>query len=109
MKKITGLNWDAQKIDTNTSLVQYRKYLERLGLKPNTIKLYTQLIKYYIEYIKAEQPTTKSAQNFYDSRIALRLSKSALNNYTAALIKYHRMIDASIDLKFVRTNNALPF
>ena len=57
MKKIRGLDWSAQGIDSNTALIQYRKYLERLGLKPNTINLYKLLIKKYLKFLGERAPT----------------------------------------------------
>jgi len=54
-------------------------------------------------------PTPADAQAFHDSLHDQGLSRSALNNYAAALIKYHEMTGQPVKLKFLRVNNALPY
>ena len=38
-----------------------------------------------------------------------KLSGSAINNHTAAIIKYHAMIDQPVKLPFLKLNNSLPY
>jgi integrase/recombinase XerD len=111
MAKKIITDWSMAKGPSNLkpAVTRYRKYLERLGFKQNTIKLYTLLIGNYLKKVNTEMPTTEDAQVFYDSLHEQGLSRSAINNYTAALIKYHAMINQPIKLKFLKLNNSLPY
>lgn len=96
-------------LDPKPVLTRYTRYLERLGLKPNTIKLYSVLINSYLHYVNTDMPTSEDAQKFYDSLHEQGLTRSAINNFTAALLKYHAMIEQPIKLKFLKLNNSLPY
>ncbi len=52
MKKIS-IDWKMSKniFNVSSSLTRYKAYLESLGLKKNTVDLYTHLVKTYLEDI----------------------------------------------------------
>lgn len=111
MAKKLSTNWSMTRelSDTKPTLNRYIRYLERLGLKPNTIKLYSILINNYLHYVNTDMPTSEDAQNFYDSLHDQGLARSSINNFTASLLKYHSMIEQPIKLKFLKLNNSLPY
>jgi hypothetical protein len=51
VKKKVTIDWKIPKsnFNANNSITKYRLYLESLGLKENTVNLYTQLVKSYLE------------------------------------------------------------
>jgi integrase/recombinase XerD len=106
-----AVDWsmDRNVSDLKPALSRYSKYLESLGLKKNTIVLYTRLLNMYLQAVKTDLPTPEDAQGFYDSLAANGMSRSSINNFAAALIKYHAMIDQPVKIKFLRLNNSLPY
>ena len=83
--------------------------MEKLGLKENTIKLYTRLINNYLSEVNTDSPSIDDADRFYTSLHDKDLSRSSINNFAAALTKYHQMIDKPVKLPFLKLNNSLPY
>lgn len=109
MAKI-AVNWSMDKEpDLKPALTRFKKYLNRIGLKENTIKLYTKLVNAYLLKTKTDIPSEADAEKFYNSLHEKKLSRSAINNFTAAIIKYHKMIDKPVNLTFLKLNNSLPY
>jgi len=98
-----------QQHDLTPRLSEFRRYLETLGLKKNTITLYTRLINIYLLELNNDMPSSKDAEQFYKSLYDKKLSRSAINNFVAAILKYHAMINKPVKLKFIKLNNALPY
>lgn len=95
--------------DFKPTLARYKKYLNRIGLKENTVILYTRLIDTYLLEVKTDMPSQEDAEKFYNSLHERKFSGSAINNFAAAIIKYHKMIDKPVKLSFLRLNNSLPY
>jgi integrase/recombinase XerD len=109
MPKI-AVDWSMDKEpDLKPALTRYRKYLDRIGLKENTIKLYVKLINAYLLETNTDMPIPEDAEKFYNALHERKLSRSAINNFAAAIIKYHQMIDKPVKLAFLRLNNSLPY
>ncbi len=109
MAKI-AVDWSMDKEpDLKPALTRYKKYLDRIGLKDNTIKLYINLINAYLLEAKTDTPSAEDAEKFYNSLHERKFSGSAINNFAAAIIKYHKMIDKPVKLSFLRLNNSLPY
>lgn len=110
MAKIS-VNWSRvrDKADLNPAFIKYTRYLERIGLKKNTIILYTRLINDYLTAVNTDLPTALEAEKFYNSLHERKFSGSAINNFAAAIIKYHKMIDKPVKLPFLKLNNSLPY
>jgi integrase/recombinase XerD len=106
-----SVNWSRvrDKADLNPALIRYTRYLETKGFKKNTIALYTRLINNYLQQVNTDLPTARDATDFRDALHDRKLSGSAINNYTAAIIKYHAMIDQPVKLPFLKLNNSLPY
>ena len=110
MPKI-AVDWSRtrDKIDIKPAIARFKRYLERIGLKENTIKLYITLINNYLSETNTESPSIDDADRFYNSLHDKDLSRSGINNFAAALTKYHQMIDKPIKLPFLKLNNSLPY
>ncbi len=109
MAKI-AVDWSMDKEqDIKPALTRFKKYLDRIGFKENTIILYVKLINAYLLEAKTGTPSTKDAEKFYNSLHERKLSGSAINNFAAAIIKYHKMIDNPVKLSFLKLNNSLPY
>ncbi len=110
MPKIT-VDWSRTRVKINIkpATTGYKRYLERIGLKENTIMLYTRLINNYLTDVNTDSPSLDDANTFYNSLHDKDLSRSSINNFAAALIKYHQMIDKPIKLPFLKLNNSLPY
>ena len=106
-----SVNWSRvrDKADLNPALIRYTRFLETKGFKKNTIILYTKLINNYLLEVSTDLPTAQDAINYRDSLHDKKLSGSAINNFTAAIINYHRMIDQPVKLPFLKLNNSLPY
>lgn len=110
MHKI-AVDWSRtrDKTDLKPALARFTRYLERLGLKENTIKLYARLINTYLAEVNSDSPSKDDANKFYNSLHDKSISRSSINNFAASLIKYHQMIDQPVKLPFLKLNNSLPY
>jgi hypothetical protein len=99
MRKI-AVDWSRtrDKTDLKPAMSRFRRYLDNLGLKKNTIALYIKLANTYLAEVNSEMPSVDDAKKFYDSIHDKGLSRSAMNNFSAAMIKYHAMIDRPVKL-----------
>ncbi len=105
-----GVNWSMDiEHDVTPALTRFEKYLDKIGLKENTIRLYIRLANMYLLETKKDIPSPEDAEKFYDSLNEKNLSRSAINNFAAAIIKYHQMINKPVDLSFLKLNNSLPY
>jgi hypothetical protein len=95
--------------DFRPALTRYESYLRKIGLKDNTITLYLRLINSYLKELNTNLPLPEDAEKFYESLHQKKLSRSAINNFAAAIIKYQEMIGKSVQIRFLRLNNSLPY
>lgn len=102
------INWSSGIPDVKPAMERYQTYLGVKGLKPNTIRLYMQIVRIYLTTIGYDQPSDKDAIRFCDG-IQDCLSRSTRNNYSAALGHYHTMIGKPMKFPFVKVNNILPY
>ncbi len=112
MAKKISVDWRIsyrEKNNIKPVITKYHRYLETIGLKENTIKLYLHNVSVYLEAVGDNKPTSEDAKRFYESLYDKKLSKSSLNNYAAAIIKYHDMINEPVKIKFLKLNNSLPY
>lgn len=111
MHKKLSVDWyrTQDKPDSAPALARYRKYLVTIGLKANTVKLYTLLIRVYLEAMGTTQTSPADAQKFYAGLQDRKISRSAMNNYAATLIKYQSMLGKPVKLPFLKLNNSLPY
>jgi len=106
-----SVNWSRVRdtADLNPALIRYTRNLETKGFKKNTIILYTKLINNYLVEVNTDLPTPQDATDYRDSLHDKKLSGSAINNFTAAIINYHKMIGEPVKLPFLKLNNSLPY
>ena len=111
MHKKLSVDWykTGDKTDLKPALARYSKYLATIGLKSNTIKLYTRLINVYLEATGMGTPSLRDAQEFYEHLQERKISRSAMNNYAAAIVKYQFMLGKPVKLPFLKLNNSLPY
>lgn len=111
MKKKIAIAWNLSKavLNVDSDLTKFEFYLENLGLKKNTVDLYVNLVKTYLEEIGTDMPTSEDAANFHQTLCQRKLSKSSRNNFAAAIIKYQEMVRQPVKLQFLKTNNSLPY
>lgn len=102
-----AVDWSRTRVKTDVkpALARYRRYLEKIGLKENTIILYIRLINTYLSEVNTDSPTADDANRFYNSLHDKDLSRSSINNFAAALAKYHLMIEKLVKLPFLKLNN----
>jgi len=67
------------------------------------------LVRDYLENKETDIPSQAEALDFYNSLHERDLSKSAINNFAAAITKYQVMIEKPVKLHFMRLNNSLPY
>ncbi|MFB3764848.1 MAG: tyrosine-type recombinase/integrase [Methanotrichaceae archaeon] len=108
-KAITTGRKVSSDFDASAYVEGYVRYLRGIGLKENTVKLYRVLIRGYLEEVCCDKPTPDEATDFCMSLAQKELSKSARNNYAAAITKYQEMIRDPVKLPFLKTNNKLPY
>lgn len=110
MKKVS-VNWKMQEniTDVNSAVTRYRVYLENKGLKNNTVILYTRLARVYLEELKTDQPSSQDAFEYHNALHQKKLSKTAMNNFAAAITKYQEMIKKPVKLPFLKTTKRLPY
>jgi hypothetical protein len=86
-----------EEIDFRPALTRYETYLRKIGLKDNTITLYLRLINNYLKDLNTNLPLPEDAERFYESLHQRKLSRSAINNFAAAIIKYQEMIGKPVE------------
>jgi integrase len=67
------------------------------------------LIRVYLAAIGYNATSPADAQEFYASLQERKISRSAMNNYSAAIIKYQSMVGKPVKLPFLKLNNSLPY
>jgi integrase len=98
-----------EEADSKPALIRYESYLRKIGLKDNTITLYLRLINNYLKELNTNLPLPEDAERFYESLHQRKSSRSAINNFAAAIIKYQEMIGKHVKIRFLRLNNSLPY
>ena len=109
-KRKLETNWGlGAPVDFNVSLKRYKRYLEDLGFRESTIESYVGHVGRYLEFAKTDKPTTEAAERFRDTLHDRNLARSTINNYSFALVAYHRMHGENVSFPFLKRNNELPY
>jgi integrase/recombinase XerD len=87
---------------------RYSRFLENQGRRPNTIKSYVKHIKEYIKFCQTPEPSKEKLEEFRDHLFDRHLSRSTINNFSFAIMQYHRMIGEPVKLPILKRNDTLP-
>jgi len=90
-------------------LNNYRRYLTGLGLRYDTVKLYSSRISNYLEFSKMSDPSTIKADEFREFLIDQGYSRSHINNTCFALKKYYEMRGIDWSFTVLKRNDSLPY
>jgi integrase/recombinase XerD len=109
MRKKLNVDWTrgVASYDLKPALKRYGRYLEDRGLRRSTIESYVFRLGKFLEFAQDDTPQVEDFARF---RETLRgLSQSTINNYSFAIKSYYEMCGQSIDFKFVKPNNTIPY
>jgi integrase/recombinase XerD len=67
------------------------------------------LARAYLVEVKTDLPSPQDAADYHDALHQKKLSKTAMNNFAAAITKYQEMIKKPVKLPFLKTTKKLPY
>lgn len=95
--------------DFSGHLTKYKRHLEDLGFRSSTIDSYIGHTKRYLEFAGTDRPSAEVAAKFRDTLHERNLARSTINNYSFAIVNYHRMLGEAISFPYVKGNETLPY
>jgi integrase/recombinase XerD len=114
MSKVS-VNWSISQgnshPDIDIAVRRYKKHLEEKGFRFSTIEGYVGNIRRYLTVVATQYPSINDIMRFRKILFEKNLSRSTINNYSFAIIEYHRMIDESADeikLPFLSKDDRIP-
>jgi integrase/recombinase XerD len=96
-------------VDFNAPLRRYKRYLEDIGLRETTIDSYVGQVGRYLIYTGTDRPVSDMAVQCRETLHDRGLARSTINNYSFAIINYHRMLGETLRLPFIKRNDQLPY
>lgn len=106
------VNWNtaSKKIfNKGAVLERFNRYLEGMGLRDETVKLYLGRLNAFLEYAKMDEPPVEVANDFRDMLIENRLSRTHINNTCFAIKKFYKMNSTEWDFTFLKPNEGIPY
>jgi len=106
------INWNTKpscEQERDTVLKSYKSYLTSIGLRNNTIDLYTERLGKFIEFSRNSNPSIAKADEFRDYLIDQGISRSHINNTSFALKKYFDMKHIDWSTTILTRNDSLPY
>jgi integrase/recombinase XerD len=91
------------------ALKSFKRYLTSLGLRNETIKLYSGRVGAFLDFAGTNEPSTTVADEFRDSMIDKGLSRSHINNTCFAVKKFYEMKGILWSFTVLRTNEGIPY
>jgi integrase/recombinase XerD len=113
MAKIS-VDWsikDTKNTDIDISLRRYKRYLEDRGFRPSTIDGYVGNLGRYLYFVQTDKPSINDIQRFRSGLFDRNLSRSTINNYSFAILEFHKMLgEKGDDIKqpFLSRNDRIP-
>jgi hypothetical protein len=99
------LNWSIPKqTDFQTSLHQYRRYIQERGLKESTIIEYEGNLLRYLKFSETDKLYVEDWE-----RLRETLFDRKMKRYAYASRAYHDMIGTPITIHRIEPNNQIPF
>ncbi len=77
-------------------LERFRRYLKSIGLHDETIKLYVGRVRTFLDFANSRDPDPPKADQYRNTLIDQRLSRSHLNNTCFGIKKYFKMNGSSL-------------
>ncbi|MGV8127504.1 MAG: tyrosine-type recombinase/integrase [Methanothrix sp.] len=108
-RKKLAIKWHLEEsVDLGAPLRRYKRYLEDQGFRQSTVESYVGNVKRYLDFAQTDRPSIDTAAIFRDSLHDRNLGRSTINNYSFAVISYHRMHDEIISFPFMKRNDEIP-
>jgi integrase/recombinase XerD len=110
-RKRLNVDWGhvEEVLDLNPYLKRYKNHLIDIGLRTSTVESYLWLVKSYLEYAKTNRPTATDFLAFRETLHKKNLTRSTINNYSFAIMKYHEMWGEQIEYPFLKRNDEIPY
>jgi len=109
-RKRLDISWSrVEPEDIKPALKRYTNHLKSRGLRESTIELYVRCTKSYLEFVQTDKPSLEDSLRFRESLLERNLSRSSINNYTFAILNYHKMLGDPIDLPLMKRNDEIPY
>lgn len=106
------INWhttSAKILKKDVVLERFNRYLEGIGLHNETIKLYVGRLNAFLDYAKQDVPPIEVADQYRETLIEDRYSRTHINNSCSAVKKFYQMNNIEWAFKFLRQNEGVPY
>jgi integrase/recombinase XerD len=105
------IGWSRSKVkfELKPILQKYERFLRDRGYRESSIEGYRNSIKIYLDRIGSVFPGSRDAIQFRESLIESNLSRSTVNNYSAAIMQFHKMQGQEVHLPMLPVNNKIPY
>ena len=90
-------------------LKTYKRFLSNLGLRDETIKLYSGRLNKYLDFVQSIEPSTAKADEYREYLIDQSLSESHINNTCFAIKKYYEMKDIKWSFIKLKPFDGVPY
>ena len=95
--------------DDNFDLTRFKKFLVINSYRETTIDTYEFRVAKYLKFAKTDKPSSEHAIKFIQTLVDKRLSHSTINNYSIAIMAYHRFAgDPYLKLPLLKVVNEIP-
>jgi integrase/recombinase XerD len=108
IKKKLGVNWGSAPEDLNKALELYAHQLKATGIRESTSDSYIDRVGRYLRYFNTSRPSASDFNTFRDHLIRSGLSRSTINNYCFAIVRYHKMLGEELSFQFLKPDNLIP-
>jgi integrase/recombinase XerD len=110
-RQAIAIDWSRSQVKFELSpiLKRFERYLRDRGYRESSITGYINSIKIYLNRVGNIYPTSQDATQFRESLIESNRSRSTVNNYSAAIMQFHRMQGQEICLPMLPVNNKIPY
>jgi integrase/recombinase XerD len=110
MKRRIEIDWKRDTSgDFSIPLQRYKRFLEDNGFRDSTIDSYVGHVGRYLKFSGTDKPSVEAAGQFRQVLHEKRLSRSTINNYSFAMVNYHKMLGETVSFPFLKRNDDLPY
>jgi len=110
-RRTIEIDWSRSqvKFELNPILKKYERFLRDRGYRESSIEGYINSAKRYLNRVGSIYPTSEDATRFREALIESNLSRSTVNNYSAAIMQFHKMQGKEVNLPMLPVNNKIPY